>query len=40
MVLIASVPLTTEDWEPLGTGEILTVAAGQILSRTKTVANG
>lgn len=40
VVLIASAPLTTEDWEPLGTGETLTVAAGKILSRTKTLANG
>jgi glutamine amidotransferase len=40
VVLVASVPLTSEDWEPLETGEILTVAAGQILSRTKIVANG
>ena len=35
VVLVASVPLTAEGWEPLGTGEILTVAAGQILSRTE-----
>jgi glutamine amidotransferase len=40
VVLIASVPLTNEGWEPLGTGEILTVAAGQILSRTKPLVGG
>lgn len=35
VVLVASVPLTAEGWEPLGTGEILTIAAGQILSHTR-----
>ena len=40
VVLIASVPLTSEDWEPLEAGEILTVAAGQILSRTKSQVDG
>lgn len=33
VVLIASVPLTTEDWAPLGEGEILALARGKIVNR-------
>ena len=40
VVLVASVPLTDEGWEPLGTGEVLTVSAGEIVSRTESVAAG
>ena len=34
VVLIASVPLTDEGWEPLAPGEVLTAAEGKVLSRT------
>jgi predicted glutamine amidotransferase len=34
VTLIASVPLTTEAWEPVGTGEVLALAEGRILART------
>ena len=37
VVLIASVPLTEEGWEPLAPGEVLVVAGGRILSRTASI---
>lgn len=33
VILIASVPLTKEQWQPLAEGEIVAVAGGQILAR-------
>ena len=32
MVLLASVPLTDEQWRPLGEGELLAVSAGRLIS--------
>lgn len=40
VVLVASVPLTAEGWEPLGDGEVLVVSAGEIISRTAARALG
>ena len=34
VVLIASVPLTAEAWQPLGEGELLVVRAGEVISST------
>jgi len=31
MTLVASVPLTGEDWQPLDEGELLTIRAGKTL---------
>jgi glutamine amidotransferase len=36
LTLVASVPLTAEDWQPLPRGEVLAIAAGRILERCGT----
>ena len=33
LTLVASVPLTTEDWRPMARGEVLAIADGRILER-------
>ena len=33
MVLVASVPLTDEGWQPLAEGEVLVIEAGSIVAR-------
>lgn len=39
VVLVASVPLTGEGWEPLGSGEVLVVADGEVVARSKPLAS-
>ena len=33
VILVASVPLTTEAWEPFGEGEVIAIAHGEIVAR-------
>jgi len=33
MTLVASVPLTSEAWQPLGEGEVVALRGGEIVSR-------